>query len=240
MAIETSPAHQTQTTPSLIARPSALGTLSAVVLVATWTTLTVAHVGKLVATSSVAASPSRVADGRVWLLVTSGLLVQRPIVLSLVSFVVLAVLALVVCGPKVLWLGAIIGHVFSTVIAYGLLAVVRLADHTAYSSLLHAPDYGVSAVAAAWLGSIACTAWARRGSSLRGKAAVLLSCVAVALFAWMVQRHVQKHLTFLDSEHGFAFALGVLIVRNPWSIASRPRLTLLRKAPVADAESGRV
>ena len=239
MAIETSPAHQPHTAASLISRPSAAGVLSVLLLVATWTMLTVAHAEKLFPTSEVAASPSRVRNGEVWLLVTSGLLVQRPIALSLVSFVVLALLVVIVCGPKVLWLSAIIGHVFSTVIAYGLLAAVRLADHTAYASLQHSPDYGVSAIAAAWLGAIACTAWPRRGSSLRGKAAVVLSCAAVALFAWMVQRHVQRHLTFLDSEHGFAFALGVLVIRNPWSIASHARLTLFGTSAVADTDSGR-
>jgi hypothetical protein len=192
-------------------------------LVVTWTTLTVAHAGKLLSTNQIAASPSRITHGDVWLLITSGLLVQRPIVLSLVSFVALALLAVVVCGPKVLWLCAIIGHVFSTVIAYGLLAAVRLVDHTAFASLQHSPDYGVSAIAAAWLGAIACTAWPRRGSSLRGKATVILSCAAVTLFAWMVQRHVQHHLTFLDSEHGFAFAIGILVARNPWTIASQAR-----------------
>jgi hypothetical protein len=219
MAIETSPAH-------LISRPSATGVLGALLLVATWTTLTFAHAAKLLPTSTVAASPARVAEGRVWLLVTSGLLVQRPVVLSLVSFVVLAVLVLVVCGPRVLWIGAILGHVCSTVIAYGLLAGMRLADPTAYSSLLTSPDYGVSAIAAAWLGSIACTTWQQRGSSFRGKAAIALSCAAVTLFAWMVQRHVQRHLTFLDSEHGFAFVLGLLIVRNPSSIGLHTRLVL--------------
>jgi len=239
MAIETSPAHQPHAVASLISRPSAGGVLSALLLVVTLTTLTVAHAEKLLSTSKLAASPSRVGNGDLWLLATSGLLVQRPIALSLVSFVALALLVVVVCGPKVLWLCAIIGHVFSTVIAYGLLAAVRLADHTAYASLQHSPDYGVSAIAAAWLGAIACTAWPRRGSSLRGKAAVVLSCAAVALFAWMVQRHVQRHLTFLDSEHGFAFALGVLVIRNPWSIASHARLTLFGTSAVADTDSGR-
>jgi hypothetical protein len=199
----------------------------------------VAHAEELLSTSEVAASPSRVAHGDLWLLVSSGLLVQRPIALSLVSFVALAFLVVVVCGPKVLWFCAIIGHVFSTVIAYGLLAAVRLADHTAYASLQHAPDYGVSAIAAAWLGAIACTAWSRRGSSLRGKAAVVFSCAAVALVAWMIQRHVQRHLTFLDSEHGSAFVLGVLVVRNPWSIASHTHLTRFGRSAVADTDSGR-
>lgn len=239
MAIETSPAHQPHVAVTLISRPSAAGALSALALLVTWTTLTFANAEKLLPTSEVAASPSRVAHGDIWLLVTSGLLVQRPIVLSLVSFVLLGVLVVVVCGPKVLWLSAVIGHVFSTVITYGLLAAVRLADHTAYSSLQRSPDYGVSAIAAAWMGSIACAAWERRASSLRGKAAVVLSCTAVVLFAWMVERHVQRHLTFLDSEHAFAFALGVFVVSSPWKNATHARPALFRKTPVPDTEGRR-
>ena len=231
MAIETSPAHQPQSATRLLSRPSTAGVVSAVLVVVIWTTLTLAHTEKLVPTSTVAASPARIAHGHLWLLVTSGLLVQRPIVLSLVSFVLLAVLVVAVCGTKVMWLGAIIGHVLSTVITYGVIAAVRLVDHTAYSALQHAPDYGVSAIAAAWLGSIARTAWARRGSSPRGKAAVVLACAAVALFAWLVERHVQRHLTFLDSEHGFAFIIGVLIVRNPWSLRLHVRPALFRHTP---------
>ena len=47
--------------------------------------------------SALAASPSRVAHGRIWLLLTSGLLAERPIGPSMISFALLAALALVVC-----------------------------------------------------------------------------------------------------------------------------------------------
>jgi hypothetical protein len=226
----------------LVLRPSSAGALSVLLLGVAWTTLTVAHVEGFLSTAAVSASPSRVAHGDLWLLATSGLVVQRPIALSLVSFVALAVLVVVVCGSRVLWLSAVVGHVLSTVIAYGLLAAVRFADRTAFASLQHAPDYGVSAIAAAWLGAIACTAWPRHGAALRRKAGVVLSCVAVALFAWMTQRHVQRHLTFLDSEHGFAFALGVLVVRHPWRIALHPSTLRGRRSsgrPITVSPGGR-
>jgi hypothetical protein len=236
MTIETSPAHHRDAAARLLPRLSLAGVLSALLVVVTWTTLTVAHEGRLVSSSVFAATPARVRHGELWLLVTSGLLVQRPIVVSLLAFVALAILAIAFCGAKVMWLCAVIGHVFSTVIVYGLLAAVTLVDPHAFASLQHAPDYGVSAIAAAWLGAIACTAWSRRGASLRGKAAVILSCAAVAVFAWMVERHMQRRLTFLDSEHGFAFALGLLVVRNPWSIASQVRLPFLGSAAVLDTD----
>lgn len=202
--------------------------LSLGLLVATWTVLTVIHTERLLATSAVAASPEQIGKGRVWLLLTSGLLVQRPIVLSLASVIALACVVLVVCGTRALWVSALLGHVLSTVVTYGLVASARTVDPDAYRSLLRMPDYGVSAIAAAWLGAIAYSAWRRRGSSLGGKAAIVLSCIAVAVFAWMVQRHAQRHLTFLDSEHGFAFLFGILAVQTRWHAGLHPFRSLRR------------
>lgn len=74
---------------------SAAGVRSMFLVAVTWTTLPIAHAEQLLSTGEVAASPSRVAHGDLWLLVSSGLLVQRPIVLSLVSFVALAFVVVV-------------------------------------------------------------------------------------------------------------------------------------------------
>jgi hypothetical protein len=219
----------------VLSRPSAASIFSVLVVIASWTALTIAHAAGRFPTNALAATPARVAQGQVWRLLTSGLVVQRPIVLSLVSFVLLAVLVVVICGPRLLWLVMILGHVCSTLVAYGLLPAVSLVDHAAYTAVVQAPDYGVSAIAAAWLGAVACTAWMHRGSSARGKAAVLLSCAAVAVFAFLVERHVQRHLTFLDSEHVFAFAVGVLAVAKRWrfSLAALVPARAL-KAPATD------
>lgn len=213
-------------------RRSAVLVLNAVLVLASWVTLTVAHVQGRLPTRELAASPARIADGQEWLLLTSGLVVQRPVVLSLISFVLLALLVLWMCGPVVMWLVMIAGHVFSTLVAYGLLAVLRAVDPASYAALWQADDYGVSAIAAGWLGVVACSAWSRRGSSARGRAAVVVACAAVGVFALMVERHVQGNLTFLESEHVFAFAFGVLAVARPWRLslaALRPVRTL--KAP---------
>jgi hypothetical protein len=171
--------------------------------------MTVAHVTGVLPTRAVAASPSALAAGRLWLLVTSGLLVQSPMAVSLLSFVALAVLTLVFCGARRLWVAALAGHVASTLLAYALVGSVRALDPLAFGGVWRAPDYGVSAIASAWLGAVAAVSWDRRGHSVRGRAPVILSCLAVAAFAWMVRRH----LTILDSEHIFAFAIGVAIGR---------------------------
>jgi len=175
--------------------------------VAVVATLTVAQATGEIGVRTVAASPQRIASGRLWLLITSGLLVQKPLAVSLLSFAALGALTVVVCGWRVLAWAALLGHVTATLIVYGALALVRLEWPTAFAGVWSAPDYGVSAIAAAWLGAVAFVAWRRRPPTLAGRAPVVLSCVAVAIFAWMLH----GHLNVLDSEHGVAFVIGALV-----------------------------
>jgi hypothetical protein len=95
--------------------------------------------------ASAAASPRGVADGRIWLLVTSGAIAADPLLWSLLSFVGLAFITLALCGWQVLWLTALAGQTFSTLFAYSLLGAARLLDPGAFQRLISAPDYGVSA-----------------------------------------------------------------------------------------------
>jgi len=157
--------------------------------------------------AGLAASPERVREGRLWFLFTSAVLVERPVLLSLFAFAALAALAWRVCGARVFWLSALWGQVAATVLVYLFIGVARLLVSGAYASVIGAPDYGVSAVSAAWLGSVAAVGWRRRGRSLAGKASISVSCVAVALFAYTVR----PDLTVLSSEHFVAFALGVAV-----------------------------
>jgi membrane associated rhomboid family serine protease len=83
--------------------------------------------------------------------------------------------------------------------------VARLVDPGAFQRLVTAPDYGVSAICAAWLGAVAGTGWQKRGESIR-RAAIVLGCVAAASLAWFVRG---RGLDVLDSEHVFAFGIGV-------------------------------
>ena len=153
-----------------------------------------------------AASPDRIREGKLWLLVSSAGLVDHPLVLSLVSFVALAGLAFVVCGPRVFWCSAFFGQVLATLLVYVLfIGAVRWVVPGVFGSVVSAPDYGVSAISAAWLGSIATVAWRRRDRSRAGKLSIALSCVAVGLFAYSVR----PDLTVLSSEHLVAFVLGI-------------------------------
>jgi hypothetical protein len=191
----------------LISAPSSVSAVVFAVFVVLVATLTVAEASGEIGVGAVAASPQRIASGRLWLLITSGLLVQKPFALSLLSFAALGALTLVVCGWRVLASAAPLGHVAATLIAYGALGLVWVGSPEAFAGVWSAPDYGVSAIAAAWLGAVACIAWRRHASTLLGKTTVVIGCLAVAAVAWMLH----PHLNVLDSEHGFAFVIGALV-----------------------------
>jgi hypothetical protein len=156
---------------------------------------------------SLAASPARLSQGKVWLLISSGLLAEHPLGASIVSFVLLALLALVVCGSRRFWWAAVCGHVGSTIVVYAAIWLVRLSHPHAFSSVFWSPDYGVSAISAAWLGAIAAVGWRIRGRSQGGRAAIALSCIAVGLFAYTAR----PGITIIAAEHLLAFAFGILV-----------------------------
>ena len=169
--------------------------------------VTSAERARLIPLSVLAASPHAIAEARIWLLVTSALLVQAPYFWSVVTFALLGALGLAVCGGRVLWISALAGHIGSSLLVYALLKGVDAVEPHAFSSLQTAPDYGVSAISSAWLGAIASTSWQARDRTPGGRAAIAVAVVAMALFGWMLRRH----LSLLDLEHVVAFAIGVYV-----------------------------
>jgi hypothetical protein len=162
-----------------------------------------------------AATPQSVADGRLWLLATSALLADRPAYASILGLLVVGVATVWLCGARVVWIAAATGHVLSAAIVYLAIGLVRFADPDAYESVLHLPDYGTSAIIAAWIGAIACVLWRRR----RRTAAVAL-CIVSALLGW----YFKGALTVLDTEHAVALAFGVAAVSyRPRSAAAAAR-----------------
>jgi hypothetical protein len=160
--------------------------------------------------SLLVASARRVVEqGQVWRLVTSGTLVQRPYAASLASFALLACLAFVLCGRRVFWWSALIGHVGSALPLYLLIGLGWAFKPTAFQNAWNASDYGVSAISAAWLGAIAAAGWRLRGTTRAGKGAIALSCLTVAMFAYTLR----PGLTILASEHVLAFMIGVGLTR---------------------------
>ena len=154
--------------------------------------------------SSMAATPRAVGQGRLWLLVTSGLLADTPWLPSLLGFVIVLVVALYVLPLRQVLAAAVAGQLVSALLVYGIIGGTRLLDRHAFGSVVDLQDFGFSAMIAAWIGAVACVAWARH-SHLRVTAGCLL-CLAVGLA-------FRPTLTFLDSEHIVAFAIGIAVVR---------------------------
>ena len=160
-----------------------------------------------------AATPSSVADGREWLLLSSAFVADRPAVPSIAGFLVVGLAALVFCSGRVLWTAAAAGHLVGTVAIYGVL------DAASYT--VSRLDYGTSAVIAAWLGVIASHLW-RRG--LRGGAVGL--CLVSALVGWLCR----PDLDIFDTEHAVALAAGVAVA--VWLPRLRLPTLVLRSRPV--------
>jgi hypothetical protein len=139
-----------------------------------------------------ASTPQGVADGREWQLFTSAFVADRPAVPSVVGFTVVGLAALALAGARILWTAAVAGHVLATVVVYAALDAAQVT--------VSRPDYGTSAIIAAWIGVIACCLW-RRGAP---RAAIGL-CVVAAVIAWFFR----PQLDILDTEHGVALAVGI-------------------------------
>lgn len=157
---------------------------------------------------SVAASPRAVGEGKLWLLVTSALLADTPWLPSLLGFTIVLAVVLYVLPLRQVLVAALAGQIVSTLLVYGIIGGTRLVDGHAFGSVVDLEDFGVSAMIAAWIGAVAAVAWVRH-SHLRVVGGCLV-CLAVGLAC-------RPTLTFLDSEHIVAFAIGIVVVRQPFA-----------------------
>jgi hypothetical protein len=150
----------------------------------------------------VAASERAVGEGRVWLLVSSAFVADRPAVASVAGLAIVGLAALAFCGVRLLWATAALGHVGGTVTVYAALALARAADLPFATDAVARADYGTSAIIAAWIGVIAYSVW-RRGSG----AAALSLCVLAGLVGWLFR----PNLDVLDTEHVVALGVGIAL-----------------------------
>jgi len=167
-------------------------------------TVTVANRAGLVGLAALSSSPRTAAEGKVWLLLTSAFVADTPTVASLLAFAGFAIIALVVCGPRLTLAVGAAGHLGSAAAVYAAIAVVRAIVPTAFEGVLSLSDYGTSAVIAAWLGALAAIAWRRR-PGFGPRLGVVGFCVFAAFVGWLCR----PVLTPLDSEHVVAFGIGV-------------------------------
>jgi hypothetical protein len=163
-----------------------------------------------------AASTAKIAAGEIWLLPASALVVDRPVYVGLVAFGLIGFAALRICGTRVFWVAAVVGHIGSTLAAYTIIGASRLTDPDVFASAFARRDFGVSAMQGAWVGAIAATAWAGVGAVPRARAFVAAGVCAIAGVAWWLH----PDPSILTTEHLFAFLIGCGVVSWPRLAAS--------------------
>jgi hypothetical protein len=152
-------------------------------------------------------SATTVASGRVWVLPASALIVDRPVLVGLVAFGLLAVATLRFCGARMFWLVAVVGHVGSTLFVYAIIGSTQLANPEMFASAAARPDFGVSAIQGAWVGAITASLWIRACTD-RDRGLVAAGVCAVACVGWWLH----PDPSILTTEHLFAFFIGFGIV----------------------------
>ena len=153
-------------------------------------------------------SAAKIASGQVWVVPASALIVDRPALIGLAAFGLLAAATLRFCGARTFWLAAAMGHAGSTLLVYAIIGSTRLADPHMFTRAVVTPDFGVSAIQGAWVGAITATAWGRAGADHRHRALVAAATCALAGVAWLLH----PDPSILTTEHLFAFFIGCAIV----------------------------
>jgi hypothetical protein len=173
----------------------------------------------LVDPAGLASSPAALAAGKVWTLLTSGLVIDGTAAPQLVVTAALALAALRCGGTRLFWTAAAAGHIGSTLIAYSGVGLVWLVDERLVDGVVRAPDYGISCIWAAGLGVVAAGAWLRGGTPGRA--------VAVASLGVLATVTVYSH-GIATVEHGLAWILGavVAVAAARHSAAAAERLPL--------------
>ena len=125
-----------------------------------------------------ACAPATLVAGKLWTLLSSALIIQGPAIPQLLMTAALAAALVRACGGAVFWLVAAVGHVGATLLAYAGIGLVYLVERSTAEGVVHAPDYGISAVWAAAFGALAVVAM-RRGDHPRVTAAWALAVLVL-------------------------------------------------------------
>jgi hypothetical protein len=141
-----------------------------------------------------------------------------------VAFGLLGFAALRICGTRVFWVSAVLGHIGSTIAVYAIIGASRLTDPDVFVSAFARRDFGVSAMQGAWVGGIAATAWGWAGIDIRARALVAAGVCGVAGVAWWLH----PDPSILTTEHLFAFCVG-------WGVVSWARLVAWVRAVAGGA-----
>jgi hypothetical protein len=170
--------------------------------------------GADVTPADVGASPDATADGAVWRLLTSALVVDSGLPgLQLALVAAATALVLIRHGATIWWLAALAGHVGSALIAYAIIAGAIALGSASADRAADDHDYGISCVLAALFGVVFAGSLRRlrdSGTHRDPRDVALVAATALGLIAWVAT------IDWFGVEHPIAFALGaaVLVARR--------------------------
>lgn len=165
-----------------------------------------------------AATPAGVAAGKLWELLSSGLLVSGLPVVQLIGAAVVVGVAVRLLGGAGFWATALVAHVGSALLVYLAVAALWLFARSHARGLVHDADFGISCVWLGALGALAARGLARR--HVRKRPAVLaLGAVAIVLALLPTGR-------LASPEHAVAWLLGAItyaaLLRRRWAPLAAP------------------
>ena len=162
-------------------------------------------------TSDLQSSADQVADGELWRLFSSGLVVDG-VAAPQIALTALAAFAVIrLQGAAVWWAAMLVGHVGSALIAYAIVGIAVALGSGGAEAAANDPDFGFSCVLGATLGALFASGWRVVGA---------IGFVLLLPFS----------LDWYGPEHPLSFVLGALVV----GIAGRLRW----RQPVEGAARG--
>jgi hypothetical protein len=154
---------------------------------------------------ALATSPDALEHGRLWLLVSSALVIEGPPVVQTAGTAFLAWMIVRRFGAGLFWAAALLGHVGTTVVVYAAIGALWLVDAHAVRAVTDVADYGISAVWASCAG-VVCVAGAR-GELPRPRLAIGIGVICLLGFLVLVPANGELS----DVEHLVAFAIGAAL-----------------------------
>jgi hypothetical protein len=164
------------------------------------TVLTILERSGTVTVGDFQASADLVADGEVWRLLSSGLVVEGFVVPQIVLAALAAGIVIRLEGAALWWCAALAGHVGSALLAYAIIGVAIALGSGGAEAAADDPDYGISCVLGATLGAIFAAGYRRRDTGL----------AAVGLTGGILL--LPFSLDWYGPEHPLSFVLGAAVV----------------------------
>jgi hypothetical protein len=144
-------------------------------------------------TSALESSADLVAEGEVWRLLTSGLVVDGVAAPQIALTALAAFIVIRLQGAVVWWAAALVGHVGSALLAYAIIGVAIALGSEGAEAAADDPDFGISCVLGATLGALFASGFRLVGA---------IGFILLLPFS----------IDWYGPEHPLSFALGAVVV----------------------------